>query len=68
MSCHVAGEKEMKTMKLKIDTENDVFVNGGKAEEVSRILREVADSVLDGETRGVCMDTNGNRVGEWRLE
>ena len=40
-----------------------------KAEEVARILRNIADQIENGmRTEGSCMDYNGNKVGEWKLD
>ena len=35
--------------------------------ELRRILKEVEDSLEDGNTQGKIFDVNGNRVGEWSL-
>lgn len=36
--------------------------------EVRRLLRQIEHALGDGQTEGVCMDINGNRVGEWSYE
>lgn len=35
--------------------------------EVARLLREAADQIDSGYTRGGLYDINGNTVGEWKL-
>lgn len=65
--------------KMTIDTGNGAFRNelGETDEEMEqldpsswelrRILKEVEDSLEDGNTHGKIFDINGNRVGEWSL-
>lgn len=36
--------------------------------EVKRILSEVTYEVENGQTYGVIMDYNGNKVGKWEIE
>lgn len=53
---------------LIFDTTNAAFEDGnGGANECAAILRAVADSLDGGNTGGRARDTNGNKVGEWRL-
>jgi hypothetical protein len=57
----------MSTFRLQITTDNDAF-SGDPGPELARILRRVAKDVDEqGDTQGVCMDMNGNRVGSFRL-
>lgn len=44
------------------------FVLDSTGSEVRRLLKIVRDKIADGETEGVLMDFNGNRVGEWSYE
>ena len=65
--------------KMTIDTGNGAFRNelGETDEEMEqldpsswelrRILKEVEDSLEDGNTHEEIFDINGNRVGEWSL-
>ena len=65
--------------KMTIDTGNGAFRNefGETDEEMEqldpsswelrRILKEVEDSLEDGNIQGKIFDINGNRVGEWSL-
>ena len=50
---------------LNMRTANAAFEADG--EEVARILEECARKVRRGETAGLLMDVNGNRVGKWNL-
>ena len=59
---------------LTLSTGNDVFVNpngefdtvyGGY--ELASILQRVANQLRNGNLKGVCRDTNGNMVGEWKI-
>jgi hypothetical protein len=53
--------------KLTIRTGNAAFSDGLGYAEVSRILAEVAVKVGNGITEGRVSDSNGNRVGDFRL-
>lgn len=54
---------------LKFDTSNHAFQEFGMPElEIERVLREVADSVRDGDQRNFIFDANGNNIGEWVFE
>ncbi len=46
--------------------ENAAFATGGR-DEVTRILREVADGVAQGRDDGVIRDVNGDKVGSWEM-
>lgn len=52
--------------KIEIDTDNEAFTD--KAEEVARILREIAKKLVQGSTGGNARDYNGNTVGSWVLK
>jgi hypothetical protein len=39
-----------------------------KVSEVCWILQEVKHQIRLGRTYGPCMDSNGNKVGEWSLD
>ena len=54
-------------MKVEFSTSNAAFDEYGCYEEVSRILKVVADNVRLGYDCGPIMDTNGNKIGEWSL-
>lgn len=65
--------------KMTIDTGNDAFRNEyGETDkemeqldpssfELRRILKEVENSMRNGNTYEKIFDVNGNRVGEWSL-
>lgn len=61
---------------LKIKTDNAAFHDdaGGvpdtlaKSGEVRRILHRVIQSIEQGNTQGLCIDYNGNVVGEWVMK
>ena len=48
--------------KVEIDTDNDAFADG-QEQELSRILRYLADEVEAGNLERILRDSNGNRVG-----
>lgn len=55
---------------LNIHCNNATFGYPGTGEfcdEVARILHKAAEMVADGQTERAIMDSNGNRVGEWRF-
>ena len=53
---------------LKLKTDNAAFNEyAGAGYEVARILRAVANKLEEDADRGACLDSNGNRVGEWKL-
>ena len=57
--------------KLLIETGNAAFDDEGegcKAAELARILRDVAERLLDGATSGMVRDINGNIVGSFSAE
>ena len=70
--------------KLEISTENAAFhdtttvdENGNlthdfddlaRAHEIQRILRRIDVAIGEGAKSGSCIDLNGNKVGEWRIE
>jgi|TARA_Y100000296_G_scaffold71881_1_gene87762 hypothetical protein len=57
----------MAYFEVKFETDNAAFDkdSGDGPAEIARVLQRVARAVLAGEGHGRCMDTNGNRVGEW---
>ena len=57
-------------MQIQFDTDGDSFEDWGEIRELERIFAEI---VADRNrphcpTRGVIMDVNGNRIGEWNGE
>lgn len=52
--------------KLTIKTDNAAFEDDEGA-ECARILRNIAERLDRGEKCGLCVDVNGNHVGEWSL-
>ncbi len=57
------------TCKITIKTDNAAFgdSDSARAEEVARLLREIADALDNGHTGGPVIDLNGNKVGTWDL-
>ncbi len=56
--------------KLEISTSNAAFHDSGptaRADELARILRDIADSVEAGNEAGAARDNNGNRCGGWDI-
>lgn len=51
---------------MTIETDGHAF-DGDPGWEISRIVHRVVLAIANGRTEGVCLDINGNRVGEWRL-
>ena len=54
--------------KCEIKTGNAAFGESKEEEgmEIARLLREIADDIANyGWTDGLCVDYNGNRVGNW---
>jgi len=59
-------------MKIQFKTDNAAFEYDKseisyKEEEISRILCKIARQVESGNTRGLVIDINGNRIGEWEI-
>lgn len=52
---------------LTIETDNAAFEETPR-DEIFAILEHVKARVLLGYDTDICRDTNGNRVGEWRLD
>ncbi len=46
---------------IKIDMGNAAFEDNH--DELTRILKDIARKLEDGQTTGACMDSNGNHVG-----
>ena len=62
---------------VKIRTENAAFKSGTDtpemdeiitAEELAMMLNRIAWRMYNGDREGSVIDTNGNIVGEWRLD
>ena len=49
--------------KIEFKTKSAAFED--KKYEIARILREIADDIESGRTRGTVMDINGNKVGTY---
>lgn len=63
-------------MKIKFNTNNAAFKDPDgvkswddlyKEREVTRILEIIIDKVNGGHRKGVIIDINGNKIGEWSL-
>lgn len=58
-----------KTLSLNMSIgPNAAFQDGNDTYETCRILRSIADSIEAGRTHGICIDINGNGVGDWSIE
>ena len=57
------------SFKLKIATDSAAFTDDGNdgKNEISRILREIANKLESGCDGGPIRDVNGNKVGEWSM-
>ncbi len=53
--------------KLTIKTDNAAFEGVELEAEIARILRRTTDRVMQQQSSGRCLDSNGNMVGEWVL-
>lgn len=53
---------------LKFTTDNAAFEDLDRDEMCAAILRSVATKILSGYESGPVMDTNGNKIGTWKLE
>lgn len=53
--------------KLEIETGNAAFDDEGKAYEIARILRDLADKIENGAEAGSVRDINGNKVGSYEV-
>jgi len=58
----------MNTFTCTIQAENASFEGESKPVELARLLRKVADKVEQGREKGMVIDFNGNKVGEFLLE
>ena len=60
-------------LKLEIKTggaafsEDDVLTYEGRS-EIARLLRKISVKIETGDSDGVIMDINGNKVGHWTLD
>lgn len=60
-------------LKLEIKTggaafsENDVLTYEGRS-EIARLLRKISVQIETGDSDGVIIDINGNKVGRWSLD
>lgn len=54
--------------KLEFETGNAAFDGDLAWMEIDTILRAVADRAGDGQTSGTIRNSNGNRIGAWRLD
>lgn len=55
------------TLRLQFTMDNAAFTENLEGFEAARILCRISDHLENGETEGLCMDANGNRVGEWEV-
>lgn len=57
------------TFKLQFNLDNAAFGEdeSTRAEEIRRILKTVSEQVQAGRDEAAILDSNGNRVGAWRI-
>ena len=55
------------TFRLKIQCDNAAFDSLCPEYEIARILKRIVEKLEDGITEGSAVDTNGNRVAEFKL-
>lgn len=61
------------TLKFSCDSEafnpyfSDLHAKEGLENETSRILQDLAQTVVNGKREGSIRDNNGNRIGTWSL-
>lgn len=53
--------------RIKFETDNAAFKGRHGHIETVRILREIAEKIVDGHLEGKIRDVNGNTIGEWSL-
>lgn len=53
--------------KVEFKTGNAAFEEDNGRYEIARILKVIADKLLDGENKGSIRDYNGNHIGDWKL-
>ena len=49
---------------IEFDTDNAAF-DDAPVMEIREVLRRVFYAAHQGETEGICRDTNGNTIGHW---
>lgn len=67
------NKEENNMLKLEIKTggaafsEDDVLTYEGRS-EIARLLRKISLQIETGDSDGVIIDINGNKVGRWSLD
>ena len=52
---------------IKIKTDNDAFQHECREYEITNCLNDVSNKITNGFTIGIIHDTNGNKVGTYKL-
>lgn len=52
---------------LNIDTGNQAMTDDPHFEMV-RVLEDIQRTLIDGYDQGMVLDTNGNRIGTWKID
>ena len=55
-------------LKIEIDMNNDAFANEYGQDELARCLTRTKAKLVGGSQEGPIHDTNGNLVGEFKIE
>jgi hypothetical protein len=53
---------------ININLDNEAFNDDGQHEEIKRCLSAIARKIENGQTDGVVIDSNGNKVGNFTIE
>ena len=54
-------------MKITFNTDNAAFEHYGMAFQVRHIFQDILGEIECGQTSGVIMDLNGNKIGKWEI-
>ena len=52
---------------IEIDMDNAAF-DSAPEQEASRILEQIGNEIIDGQTFGICRDVNDNITGKWDID
>ena len=61
------GGDEKVRFQMNVELDNDAFAES-LASELARILQVAVHGVHDGRESGLCIDANGNSVGQWVVD
>lgn len=55
-------------LKIKINLDNASFADYAREPEIEFVLKQITTSLYLGLENDLLRDSNGNKVGEWRIE